>query len=226
MEERNGHTTTNGKPPSPPPSDGGPGGDHDHSGRFTRGNRSGLGSRFKANNKAAVGSGGSFLRDLARIRTTFFRCLTDERIAEVVDALVTMVKEKNLAALEVLRKLYLGPELPYSVDPDAVDLIELERLRAQGQADAMGNSRLSPQIALAIEKVYADLAAAEAVALFTWFFGKTEPGPVYLLLFPGGLLLVLGVGPILFYRACRILQVPGVEGTSTISAQEPGQGSG
>jgi hypothetical protein len=44
--------------------------------------------------------------------------------------------------------------------------------------------------------------------LFTWVLGNPPPGPVYLLIFPGGLLVALGPGPILFLRVWRLLQVP------------------
>jgi hypothetical protein len=44
--------------------------------------------------------------------------------------------------------------------------------------------------------------------LFIWLFGDPERGPVYLLVFPGALLIALGVGPVVFYRVCRFLQIP------------------
>jgi hypothetical protein len=62
--------------------------------------------------------------------------------------------------------------------------------------------------------------------LFTWLLGNPGPGPVYLLIFPGGLVVALGIGPVLFYRACRLLQVPGMEGMNSVSAEGTTQRKG
>jgi hypothetical protein len=123
-----------------------------------------LGSRFSKANQPARGYGCPFLRDMSRIRSALFKALTDERVEEMVAALVAMVKDGDLSAARFLFRHCIGPGMTFNVNPDDTDLLELERLRAQGQADAMGNSRLTPEVALLIEKVYADLAAAEAVA--------------------------------------------------------------
>jgi hypothetical protein len=164
MEGRNGHGT-NGRPPSPPNANGGAGGDHGTNGRFTRGNRAGLGSRFKANNKAAAGHNCPFLRDQARIRSALFHFFRDEHMEMIVNKLVGMfVEDGNFTALDYLFQYTVGPRMAFNVSPDDADRDELERMRAQGQIDAMGNNRLPPAVALVIEKVYADLAAAEAVA--------------------------------------------------------------
>jgi hypothetical protein len=164
MEARNGHTHTNGQPPAPPPADGGRGGDHDANGRFARGNRSGVNSRFSKANQAHRGPGCPFLRHMARVRSALFRALTDERVEEIVAALVALVvRDGNLAAAEFLIRHCVGPELRFNIDPDAVGVLELERLRAQGQADSLGNARLTPDAALALEKAYQAAASAGTV---------------------------------------------------------------
>jgi hypothetical protein len=58
----------------------------------------------------------------------------------------------------------VGPEPRITIDPDAVDVLELERLRSQAQTDATGNSRLTSEAALVIERVYQTMASAATVA--------------------------------------------------------------
>jgi hypothetical protein len=165
MEQRNGHATTHEQPPSSPRANGVHGVDFDARGKFAAGNKVGQATRFRAGNQAARGPGCPFLRHMARVRTALFKALTDERVEEMVVALVAMVvKDHNLAAAEFLVRHCVGPELRFNVDPDMVDVLELERLRGQGQGDGLGNSRLSPQAALALERAYQDAATVGTLA--------------------------------------------------------------
>jgi len=47
---------------------------------------------------------------------------------------------------------------------DDMDRAELQKLRLEAQADSLGNSRLSPQAALALEKAYQLAASAGTLA--------------------------------------------------------------
>jgi hypothetical protein len=160
----NGHASSNGTP-STPSSAVGNGTAHAGPNRFKVGNTAGQATRFAKGNKAAVGHVNAFQRQLGRIRLALATALTDEDVRAIVATLVKMiVQDKCLEALRFLCDYLVGPPLAHSVDPDDLDTAELRKLRLEGQADAMGNARLPPSVALLIEKVYADLAAAEAVA--------------------------------------------------------------
>jgi hypothetical protein len=162
-EQRNGHAT-NGTPS--PPTDGGVhGNSHDERGKFAKGNRMGFSSRFSKDHQPARGYACPFLRHMARVRTALFKAMTDERVDAMVAALVAMVvRDGNLAAAEFLVRHCVGPELRFNADPDAVDVLELERLRAQAQKDSLGNARLTPEAALALEKAYQAAASTGTLA--------------------------------------------------------------
>src|SRR5262249_26734323 len=117
-------------------------------------------------NQTARGHACPFLRGLVRVRAAFVHSFSDQRMDEVVAALVAMVvKDHNLAAAEFLFRHAVGPELRFNADPDTADVVELERLKAQGQTDSLGNSRLSPEAALALERTKQLAASVETVAL-------------------------------------------------------------
>jgi hypothetical protein len=102
---------------------------------------------------------------MARVRSALFRALTDERVAEMVDALVQMVvRDHNLAAAEFLVRHCVGPELRSNINPDLVNVLELEQLREQAQTDSLGNARLTPEAALALEKAYQAAASTGTLA--------------------------------------------------------------
>ena len=155
MSSTNGQAQDHAAAPCAPSGDrsNGPAADHGTGGRFVKGNT--------AARRRAV----PFSRDLSRVRVALFRALTDERMEEVVGALVRMVVEDHdIQAAEFLFRHCIGPGLTFNVNPDDVDLLELEKLRSQGQLDALGNSRLPPGVALVIEQVYQTMAAAEKIS--------------------------------------------------------------
>ena len=132
-------------------------GDRGPRGRFAAGNKAG--SRFTKGNKAAAGHANVFQRQLGRIRLALATALTDEDVRAIVAALVRMiVQDGSLRAARFLFSFVVGPPMGHCVDPDSVDSDELRKLRLEAQADALDNHRLSPQIALAVEK--AEQAAA------------------------------------------------------------------
>jgi hypothetical protein len=166
LHESNGQVHDGGCPPSPPSAAVGNGGDRSSRGRFQAGHKAGQATRFAKGNKAAVGHVNAFQRQLGRIRLALATALTDEDVRAIVAALVQMVvQHHSIEAVRFLFDYLVGPPLQHNTDPDTLDGDELQKLRLEGQADAMGNSRLPPSVALLIEKVYADLAAAEVVGL-------------------------------------------------------------
>jgi hypothetical protein len=143
--ETNGQANTNGQP-FPPFTNGG------NSGRGARG-------RFTRGNQAAKGHAVPFSRHQARLRLALFASFTDEDMKAIVAKLVRMVVENgDLAAAEFLFRYCIGPGMTFNVNPDDVDVLELERLRNQAQTDALGNSRLTPQAAVVLERAYQSAA--------------------------------------------------------------------
>jgi hypothetical protein len=175
MADRNGHTT-NGQPASPAPASVGNGGNHDARGRFTAGHKAGLNARFKVGNKAAVGHVNAFQRELGRIRVALARALTDEDVRAIVVALVKMVVEdKSLEAVRFLCDYLVRPPLAHNTDPDSLDHSELQKLRLEGQVDALGNDNLSPPAAVAIERSQRLAASVEALGLVLLEEDSTAP---------------------------------------------------
>ena len=130
---------------------------------FTNGGNSGRGARgrFTRGNQAAKGHAAPFSRDQARLRLAFFQSFTNEQMRAIVAKLVRMVTENgDLAAAGFLFRYCIGPGMTFNVNPDDVDLLELERLRSQAQTDALGNSRLTPQAAVVLERAYQSAASA------------------------------------------------------------------
>src|SRR5262249_50315368 len=85
-------------------------------------------------------------------------------IKAVVGKLVRMVVEDgSLDAARLLLSYTIGPPLTYNVNPDDMDLAELEKLRSQAQPDSLDNPRLSPQAALIIAKTYQALCSAATI---------------------------------------------------------------
>src|SRR5262249_2000760 len=159
LPESNGQAHANGAAVAPfAPSTNGANGDRGARGRFTRGNKA-------ARGHGSPGCANPFMRDLSRVRATLVRSLTNERMDEVVAALVAMVtRDHNLAAAESPFKHCVGPRLKFNAAPDGVDITELERLRSQGQTDSLGNSRLDPRVALIIERSYQTMASVATLA--------------------------------------------------------------
>jgi hypothetical protein len=146
----NGHTNGQTQPPSAAV---GNGGDHSPRGRFQAGNKVGMTSRFKAGNRASVGHVNAFQRQLGRIRLALATALSDADVRAIVAALVQMVVEDHsLEAVKFLCDYLVGPPLAHNTDPDSLDNAELQKLRLEGQVDALGNDNLSPPAALALEK--------------------------------------------------------------------------
>jgi hypothetical protein len=90
-------------------------------GRTTRG-------RFAKGN--AGGPGNPFARQLGRIRSALISGVSDADIQGVAAKLVRMVTEDgNLEAARLLLSYAVGPPLEKAIDPDRLDLNELQLLR-------------------------------------------------------------------------------------------------
>jgi hypothetical protein len=149
-------------------------GDRGLGGRFAKGNKSG--SRFAKGNKAAVGHVNAFQRQLGRIRLALATALTDADVRAIVAALVKMaVEDHSIEAVRFLFDYLVGPPLGRNVDPDDLDNAELQKLRLEGQVDALGNDNLSPPAAVAIERGRRLAASVEALGLVLLEEDSTAP---------------------------------------------------
>jgi hypothetical protein len=92
--------------------------------------------------------------------------LSDQAMHRVVNKLVSMVcDDGSLEAAKFLFSFVVGPPLLHSTDPDDLDNAELQKLRLEGQRDALDNNNLSVPAALALEKAQRLAASVEVLGL-------------------------------------------------------------
>jgi hypothetical protein len=137
VDSKNGHAANGRLPPLSPAVDGGnPRPDHGPDGRFTKGNRAGVGNPFA--------------RRVATLRGALLAAVTEDDMHSVARKLVEQARAGDVPSAKLLWEYCLGRPAPV-IDPDRLELDEWALLAAAPQQAELLFALMSKDPALAVD---------------------------------------------------------------------------